>query len=380
MLDLIVFLAVLSILIVVHEAGHFFMARRLGVRVERFALGFGPKIASKTLGETEYMICACPLGGYVKMAGDDRSQCRGRPEEFYSHPVRHRVAIVLMGPLINFLFAYACFYVIFLAGFPMLAPKVGEVMEGMPAVEAGIRKGDTILQIDGRPIRTWEDIQGRVFHSEGRSLEILIERGARVLTRRIAPREKVITNIFGQREHLYLLGLRPDGATVAVRYGLLRSLGEAAAHLGHITSLTLRSLYYVATGALPAKDALAGPVRIFGLVSDAAHAGLVSLIYMMGAISASLAIFNLFPVPALDGGHLFIFVVEALRRRPLPAAVEEGMARVGFGLLMLLMLFVLYNDLRQTGLWDRAQSLIQERGPSEDIGNRQEGARIHDRQ
>lgn len=364
-MDLIIFLVVLGILVIVHEWGHFITAKLLKVKVEKFSMGFGPKIFSRKHDGTEFMVSIIPLGGYVKLAGDERAQCQGHPDEFFSHPVGHRTLIVLMGPMINFVFALVCFYFIFLTGFPMLAPKVGKIKEGFPAYTAGLIPGDQIVQIDQKKIISWDDMQEYITRSTAPQLDFTVLRAGEEIHFQIAPEQKILKNIFGQEERLRVIGVQPSEniakeEIIFVRYNAFESLLKSWEHLARITSMTYKALYHVVSGAMPAKDALAGPIRIFDVIKNAANMGIVHLVYVMAVISASLAIFNLFPVPVLDGGHLLMFAVEKVRGRPLPAKVEDGLMRVGFSLLMCLMVFVIYSDLTQIGLIDRARDLWQQ--------------------
>ncbi len=347
-MSVIIFLTVLSILIVVHEWGHYIAAKKVGVTVEKFSVGFGPKLFSKNFQGTEFMVSAIPLGGFVKLAGDERSQCKGDPREFYSHPVWHRALIVLMGPVINVVFAYLCFYCIFLTGFPMLSTTIGKVMDGYPAAKAELREGDKILQINHVPILGWDDVQKMVRSSNG-TMDVVFERNGQELTKVIEPQVSEVPNIFGQKQKLHVIGIQPTEEIVFLKYGPVQSIGKAYQQIVDLTTMTVKSLYYVFVGALPAKDALAGPIRIFDVIKNAADKGLPYLIYIMAVISLSLAIFNLFPIPVLDGGHLFLLAVEKVRGRPLSVKMEEGLTRAGFSLILCLMVFVLYNDVVQVG-------------------------------
>ncbi len=357
-MSMIIFLLVLSILIIVHEWGHFICARLLKIRVEKFSVGFGPKIFSRKRKGTEFLVSAIPLGGYVKMAGDDRHECQGSGDEFYSHPVRHRAWVVAMGPLVNLVFAFLCFYVIFVTGFPMLGPRVGHVMDEYPAQSAGLLEGDKVLSVDGQPVETWDEMQDLIRRSTGTRIGLTVARGDETLQKEIAPRDRTIKNMFGQDETVRIIGIQPQEDVVFLSYGPIASLGKAAQEIWKVVSLTFRALYHVFSGAMPAKDAIAGPIRIFDVIAKAAQMGLASLIYIMGVISTSLALFNLFPIPVLDGGHLFFFILEGIRRKPLPLKVEEGLTKVGFGLLMCLMVFVLYNDVIGVGWADRVTQFV----------------------
>lgn len=358
-MSLLVFAIVLSVLIIVHEWGHFITARLLGVRVEKFAVGFGPKLFSRRTKETEYLLCAIPMGGYVKLAGDERSQCQGRPEEFYSHPVGHRALIVFMGPIVNLIFAYICFVFVYIAGFPALAPTVGKVMAGFPAMIADLREGDKIIRIDGKTITNWEDMQQAVASSGGRTLQVSLVRCQEELRKDLTPKEQSHKNIFGEDQKVWLLGIQPKGDMVFLRYKFGESFVKAGQQIVSIVSTTFKALLRVVSGGMEAKDALAGPIRIFDVIKNAASMGLSAVVYIMGVISTSLAIFNLFPIPVLDGGHIFFLAVEKISGRPLPVKVEENLIKGGFALLLLLMMFVFYNDIVEVGWIEQLRKLLQ---------------------
>lgn len=358
-MNLIIFILVLSVLVIVHEWGHYITAKKLGIRVEKFSVGFGKRLFSKTIDGTEFMVCAVPLGGYVKLHGDERSKCKGTPDEFYSHPVRHRALVVLMGPVINIVFAYLCLYFIFVSGFPLLDAEIGKVMEDYPAAEAGLLEGDKILSVNGKIIEGWEDVQEQILGTQAAEVSLTIEREGQNLQKVIVPREEHLTNIFGQEQKVRVIGIQPGESISFVRYGPIESFGRAGFQMVRITTLTFQALYHVVTGGMPAKDALAGPIRIFDVIAQAADMGFTYLLYITGIISLNLAIFNLFPIPVLDGGHLFLMVIEKFRGRPLAITVEDRLARVGLSLLMCLMAFVLYNDMREVGWFDAVKNFFQ---------------------
>lgn len=356
-MNLLIFIIVLSILVLVHEWGHFIAAKLLGVKVLKFSMGFGPKLFSRFYKGTEFMVCAIPLGGFVKMSGDERTECKGKKDEFYTHPVGHRAIIVLMGPLVNFAFAFICFYLTFLLGYPNLAPRIGKIMENYPAYTAGLQVGDRILQIDSKKIENWEDLQQYVTTSKGQSLHFRILRNGQSIEKEIVPQEKKTKNIFGKEETIRIVGIQPFEEVVFVRYGPQDAFKKSMEQLVGITVLTFKALYHVITGAMPAKDAFGGPIRIFDIVKDAAALGVSYLIYIMAIISTNLAIFNLFPIPILDGGHLLLQAIEKLRGRPLPLKIEEGLTKTGLALLLTLMVFVFYNDMDQAGWFQHLRGL-----------------------
>lgn len=363
MISLLIFIAVLSVLIVVHEWGHYVAARMLGVRVDRFSIGFGKVLFSRRRGDTEFAIGAIPLGGYVKMAGDERTSCRGTREEFFSRPVWHRAIIVLMGPITNLFFAFFCFYIVFLAGFPTFAPTVGQVMKGYPSQLAGLQAGDRVVAIDETPMSIWEDLQDYIMHSSKDVLRFQIERNGQRFFVDIVPQKKVIKNIFGKEETVRLIGIQPTEEFIYVHYGPLSAVRRALQQMVVVTTTVIKALYYIVSGAMPAREALSGPIGIFGVIRDAARLGMVYLLMITAVISTNLAVFNLLPIPVLDGGHLFFFALESVRRRPLPLRVEDGLTRVGLGALVCLMVFAFYNDLARVGWLDKVSQILQRLKP-----------------
>ncbi len=351
--DIIIFLIVLSVLIVVHEWGHFITAKKLGVKVERFAIGFGPKLYSRIMDGTEFAVCAIPLGGYVKMAGDERLTYQGRKEEFFSKPPGHRALIVLNGPVVNFILAYVALVFVFVLGYPDLAPKIGEVLKDYPAVQAGLKQGDIIKKIDGMNVETWSDVQKLISDSKSPQLNFAITRDGQDLDKIITPRRESRKNIFGQTKEIPLVGIAPEEEVVVFRYPFHEAFGRAWGKLGEITFLTYKSIYFMITGSMSAKDSMTGPIGIYYIVTTAAAMGFSHLLYIVGIISASLAIFNLLPIIPLDGGHLFLLAIEKIRGKALPEKVDEAIARFGFSLIIMLALFVFYSDFARFGLFEK---------------------------
>ena len=356
-MSVLIFIAVLSILIIFHELGHFVIAKYLGVNVERFAVGFGPKLLSRKFKGTEFAICAVPLGGYVKMAGDERSECKGLADEYYSRPPGHRALIVFFGPVVNYLLAFLCFWCVFIVGYPTLAPKVGELLDGYPAQEAGLRIDDTIISIDGKKVESWEQMQKYIASSKGKKIGFALLRGGYIVEKHILPRMEKIENIFGQKENIRLVGIKPKEEIITLHYNVFASFGNAVDKLSEITIMTYKAIYRMITGGMSAKDSLTGPIGIFYIIKQAATMGFSYLLYIMAVISASLGIFNLLPLPILDGGHLLLLGVERLRGRPIPQRIDDIINRVGLSLIICLAVFVFYSDFVRFGWFDKIISL-----------------------
>ncbi len=360
-----IFAFVLGLLIIVHEAGHFFMARRLGVRVEEFAFGFGPKLFGWKKGDTDFRVCAIPLGGYVKMLGDEKSQCQGARDEYFSQPPGHRALIILMGPVVNYLLAYLCFVVVFWIGAidldasaKAVPARVDKVMAGSPAMQAGVLSGDVVAAIDGKNVANWAEMQEVVMASRGRTLGISVSRSGHEVKLAVTPRFETTKDIFGKEHQVSRIGIQPKqfdkGDNLVVRrYGFFEAFVKGGEELVAITVKTYLSLWEIVTGQRSAREGMTGLIGIFFIVQFAAGVGFSFLLHIVGVISASLALFNVLPLIPLDGGHLALLGLEKARGRGLSARTEDVVSKAGFGLIIALALFVFYLDFERIGLIDK---------------------------
>jgi len=373
MLSLIIFVFILSILILVHEWGHFITARKCGVKVEQFALGFGPKLCGWVYDGTEFCLCAIPLGGFVKMAGDERDKCSGSSDEYFAKPAGQRALIILMGPVVNLILAYACFWVVFMVGFvdmdlssQKVASIVGQVLDHSPAQEAGLKVGDRILSVNGKPIGRWPELQDLITTSTGKSLILTVERSHHDIQVSISPEETDQQDIFGRQHKTRRIGVGPlpiDNAKdiVVTRYGFFESFGKAGEELWSVTVKTYSALYEMAIGARSPKEAM-GIVGMFFVIKFALTIGFAFVLHIVGIISASLAIFNLLPVIPLDGGHMFLIGLEKIRGRALSVKTDQFIAKAGFTMIIMLALFVFYSDFERIGLIDKMVKLFHGNG------------------
>lgn len=360
MLSTISFIAVLSILVIVHEFGHFIVAKKTGVRVEKFSIGFGPELFGITKGGTRYQISLVPLGGYVKLAGETpEDSAKGEKWEYLSRSVGERARIIFAGPLLNYMLAFFIFSVVFIAGSPTLTSTVGKVMPDYPAAEAGMMEGDKILKINDKQVNYWDDVTSIIHTNKETHLGLIIERDGEVMSLAVRPQSQEMNTIFGSKKKVGLIGIMPANDIVYVKYGVIKSFYMGAQKLFNLTYVTYRALWASATGAIPFKESVTGPIGIFYITGAAARMGLVYLLQLMGVISASLAIFNLLPLPILDGGHLLFLVIEKIRRRPLSYKVQDNITQVGFILIIGMMLFVFYNDFTRFGIIDKISGLFQ---------------------
>ena len=342
----VILVVALSILILVHEAGHFLMARWLGIRVERFSIGFGPVLLKWKRDETEYVLSALPLGGYVKMSGEQSAESTGARWEYSSRPVYQRVGIVFAGPFVNYVMGALLFILVFWAGYPVLTPKVGQVIEGFPAQAAGVRPGDEVLAINGTAVDSWEVMTERVrSQTSGAPIALRLRRDGTEQTIAVTPLVKQGHTILGRPTKVAQIGLVPSGEAHLARYPLPVAVARGIDRTWWLTTMTLQAFWQMATGALPVKESLTGPVGIFYITSSAAALGWRYLAQLFAVISVSLAIFNLLPLPVLDGGHLAFLVWEGFWRKPVSLRIQELLTRAGMCLLIGVLLIVTYNDL-----------------------------------
>lgn len=433
---MLVFLAGLAALIFVHELGHFLVARRVGVVVEKFSLGFGPKVFSLTRGGTEYLISAIPLGGYVKMKGEDYEESSTKEAgSFAAAPVHHRLAIAFAGPLFNILFAVVIYIVVYMVGVDTLGLTVGNTLEESPARAAGIQSGDKIIEIDGKPVLFWGELQKIVNKAPGKPLKFKVQRkNSEVIDLTITPEEKETLNLFGEKEKMGLIGITsyisnisyveegsaadvagikvgdrllsiddtpirdgadfkaaamenpgkeltfrverdgvervfpltpesktvkdPSGKEIEIglvgiglageivleQYGFFGAVHRALDETGRLLYLIAVSIKKLIVGSIPA-DTIGGPILIFQIYGQQAEQGFYELIRLTALLSINLGLLNLLPIPMLDGGHIFFFLIEIIKGKPLSEKSRERAQFVGLFMLISLMVFAFYNDI-----------------------------------
>ncbi len=407
----------LGLAVFVHEAGHFFMAKKKGVRVEKFSLGFGPKLLGFKKGGTEYLLSLIPLGGYVKMAGDDPGKSDGNPGEFFSTPPAGRIKIVLAGPAMNLVLAYILTAVVLAVGIkiplfpnvvgapgpelagmgfssgdeilmigdhptenwndivaavnridneidsvpvkilradqvllidnvpapmlagldPLIAPELGDVVAGTPAYSAGLQAGDIVLEIGGRPIRSWSEMQSIVSGSPGENLLFKIRRGENTHLFEITP-----VDLLGDGNAII-------GVSAATPDYTLEKFGFAAipyAFTSNIRQIAMsyRMLWLIISRPAEYKQFIGGPVMVVQMAGDEAQKGFSDFLSFMAAINIMLAIVNLIPFPVLDGGHILFFFIEMARKKPIPLKIQDVTQRIGLAVLILLMVYLVAQD------------------------------------
>ncbi len=341
-------IVVLGVLIFVHELGHFLVAKWAGVTVLRFSLGFGPKLVGVQRGETEYRLSLIPLGGYVKMLGEESGEELTedqRATSFASQPVLKRIAIVLAGPLSNFLMALVLFALVFaLVGIPQVTTRIGEVTAGSPAEEAGLLAGDKVLAIDGKQLTSWGDIPQTIEETQNEKLTLLVERENTTFTITVSPRVSEIKTIFGETIQRRVIGVMPSEEKFFEKVSLLDALSHCVSYTIYLCKLFLISIVKLIQRVLPL-DMLGGPIMIAQLAGREASKGFADLVLFTGAISVNLAVLNLLPVPVLDGGHILFYLIELLLGRSISVRKMEIAQKVGMILLLALMVLVFYNDI-----------------------------------
>lgn len=455
MLTALASIVLLGVVIFVHELGHFLFAKLMGVKVEKFSLGFGPRLVGFTYGETEYRISAVPLGGYVKMLGEGIEDEEEKPEpkqgeapptevpkrelteeekkrSFGNQPVWKRSLIVFFGPAFNLIFACAVLILVFLIGVsvpkaelgnitkdspahkaglmsgdtvtaidgvaidsfidinnkvvdspgvplkftvlrdgkPMditvtpklekwsnlfgeheggdigadllIHPIIGEVMKGSAAERAGLEKGDRVVMIDEQPIDSWQDMTGIIHGSPGKFLVMTIERGGQTMKKTVVPEAKVMMTDRGEEER-GLIGIRYQGNEFIKHFGVVDSIRMGVDRTYALMEISVLAMVKIVQRIIPA-DTIGGPILIVQLAGQKATEGARSFLEFMAIISVSLGVLNLFPIPLLDGGHLLFFGIEAIRKKPVSDRIMLASQRVGFTLLIMLMVFATYND------------------------------------
>jgi len=367
-LIILAFLAALGPLIVFHELGHYWVARWFGVGAETFSIGFGKEVAGWTDKRgTRWKIGLLPLGGYVKFTGDDDPSsvtdhsdnlpANQRRHSFHLRPPWQRFLIVLAGPMTNFLIAILIFAAFFAAyGVPQTPTIVRAVVAGGAAEQAGIRSGDRIVEIAGRATPRFEDLQNVVMLRPAETVDVRLERDGRqlVIPARLGMVEQV--DRFGQRFSIGQLGVG-GGQHVLVKIPASRLLPEAASTTVKTTTMMIDGLWQIISGRRSLTE-LGGPLRMAQIAGQQASLGLFEFVQLIAFFSINLGFINLLPIPMLDGGHLVLYAIEAVRRRPASERVVEWAFRGGLAFLLALLLVATFNDLSFFGLWDGVGRLI----------------------
>ncbi len=336
-----------GILIFFHELGHFLVAKAMRVRVLTFALGFGPKLLKATWRGTQYALCAVPLGGYVKMMGEDPDEEISSEDlvySFSSQSIWRRFLIVVAGPMFNLFLAILILWVFFIGDVPYLTSRVQDVLEGYPAAEAGLQPGDLIVAVDGDRTHRWQDVIEKVTQSDGKPLRISFERGGRIHEVTLTPKPRTVVSRYGDEIQLWQIGVTSAGEVATERFGPGKAFVQACVWTWDKSWFTLRTLGRLVAGKESLKN-IGSPLLIGMEAGKQAQMGAASYFSFIAFISVILAVMNLLPIPILDGGHLLFFAVEGLVRRPMDKRVRGAAQYVGICILACIMAWAIYRDL-----------------------------------
>jgi len=354
------FLFVLTVVIFVHELGHFLVARWCGVRVKTFSIGFGKEIFGfNDRYNTRWRLAWIPLGGYVKFLDDEngasvpsrealqRMTPADREGAFQTKPLASRAAIVAAGPIANFLLAILVFALTFtFVGVNVTAPRVDELVADGAAARAGFKAGDVIVSIDGQKIEAFADMQRIVSASADNELTFGVDRSGVLLSIKAIPERREISDRFGNKLKVGVIGIKRNATQQEwqfKQYGPIEAVGLAVKESYYIVSRTLGYLYDVVTRR-ESGDQLGGPLRIADISGQVASLGFLALINLTAVLSVSIGLINLFPIPLLDGGHLMFYAIEAVRGRPLSERAQEVGFRIGLAIVLLLLVYTTYQD------------------------------------
>lgn len=325
-MTVIIAILVFNAIVFVHEAGHFVAARLGGIKVVEFALGMGPKLVGKRIGETMYSLRAFPVGGFCMMLGEDEET--KDPGAFNNSPITSRIAAVVAGPIVNLLVAILIYSIIIV---PVAAPIIGQVTKGMPAEKAGIVAGDKIVEINDVRINNWQEMKPEIAKYEGKQITVTVE------------------NNGAQRDVLLIPVKNPNTDDIVIGVAQKAKIGgfsfaEGIKRTVTISKMMLSFLGQLVVGKADANE-VGGPISIIVYMNDAAKSGLISVLYITAIISLNLSVLNLLPLPALDGGRLLFLFVELIRRKPVPAEKEGMVHFAGLVALMALSIFLMYKDI-----------------------------------
>ncbi len=355
------FVLVLSVVVVIHELGHYLVGRWCHVKVDAFSLGFGPELFGFTNKRGErWKVCAIPLGGYVKFYGDEdaaslpdeatlaKMKPTERAQTLPGRPLAQRAAVVAAGPFANFLLAIVIFFVLFATiGRPVISPIIDEIQPESAAQIAGLQVGDKVLKIDGTTIESFGQLQRVVTFNAETPLQFVVQRGDKSFNVVVTPKLKQEKDSFGAPQRIGLIGVKRNiqksdvlTAPMPVGTAFVESLKET----WFIVDRTFAFIGGMISGKESSKQ-LGGPLRIAQASGEAASFGIISTIQLIALLSVSIGLLNLFPIPLLDGGHLVFYAVEAIRGKPLSERAQEWSFRIGFGFVIFLMLFSTFNDI-----------------------------------
>jgi len=341
-------LFVLSFLIFFHELGHFIFARLNGVKVEVFSIGFGTSIFKKVINGTEYRISLIPLGGYVKMKGQDDLNPKEKSfdKDGYSNKTPlQRISILFGGPLFNFILAFILFTLMGYFGFQTLSPTVGKLQEGMPAIESGLREGDKIVAINGDEVATWKEMSNLIKKSQG-DLNLTVDRAGKIIYIKVTPKMSEAYNIFGEKIYKRMVGIAPSGDMANIKMDILEAFRYGVDETMSSALMIFKSVEKLIIGVVSI-DQIGGVVSIFEYTAKASETGISTLLFMTALLSVNLGVLNLLPIPALDGGHILFTFYEMVTKRVVNETVMYRLTLIGWLILGSLMFIGIYNDINR---------------------------------
>jgi regulator of sigma E protease len=357
------FMIILSLIVFIHEFGHYYVAKLAGVKIDAFAIGFGPEIFGwNDKSGTRWKICCLPMGGYVKMYGDANPSSmpdaeknkKMTPEEkklaFHYKPLPAKAAVVFAGPLANFILAFAILTFFFsYYGKPLTTTEISMVLEDSAAAEAGLVAGDTIISIDETKVKEFADIQRIISLNTGTPVIIEFSHDGEVKKTNITPRISIRKDLFGNEIKGALLGISANVVSYE-KLGAGSAAVQAIKETYNLSAGTLTAIWQMATGKRSARE-ISGPIGIAKYSGQSADKGLPTVLWFMVIISINLGLVNLLPIPALDGGHLLYYAIEALRGKPMAEKFQQWGFRIGIALVAALAVFAIFNDIRNLNLF-----------------------------
>ena len=345
-MGMITFLIVLSVLVFIHELGHFTVARLLGVKVYVFSIGFGKKLISKQWIGTEWTFSLIPLGGYVKMKGQEDinpALLNNDPDSYNTKTPFQRILILLAGPAANFLLAFILYIMIGLLGNNHISPTIGKVVENSPAYKAGLKKDDIILKINNTDIKTWSDLSSIIKDSNG-ALKFYVQRDGKLRSIVIRPKLSDSQNMFKEKIQKKMIGIAPAPKIITIFYSPMESLSFAYDKTIEASKMIFLGVQKLIQGIVPSSE-VGGVIAIGTVISDASQSSFVALLTIMALISVNLGVINLLPIPALDGGHIMFNIYEMITRKKPHEKVLVNLTILGWVILLGLMGLGLYNDI-----------------------------------
>lgn len=344
----ITFLIVLSFLVFFHELGHFIAARYFGVRVDVFSIGFGKQIYSRMYRGTQWQIALIPLGGYVKMKGQDDTKpglVEDGDDSYNTKKPWQRIVILFAGPFANFLLAAVLYFVIALGGANYLSPTIGEVKSDSPAYKAGLKENDLIVRINDKDIKTWNQIGKYIINSQG-ALKFYIKRDGVIIAKTINPHISDAQNIFRENIKKRMIGILPAPKVITINHGPIEALSYALDKTVESSKMIFLGVQKLIQGIVPSSE-VGGIISIGKVVSDASESSFIAVLAITALISVNLGVLNLLPIPALDGGHIMFNLYEIIARRKPSDQVFMYLTVAGWVVLASLMLLGIYNDINR---------------------------------